>query len=183
MPTATLPVINVVNLETATFECTFGRGCAGHCCKNGRPSVGPEEVSTITEVLPRALPLLRAEARALIEVEGFLSRRRKLDMPMVRVAAGWCVFFNNGCVLHQLGVEDGESYRYKPRQCALFPLERDTKDGAWYVRQWGVRAEEWDLFCLNPQQSPVPASESLAAEIALAERMEGGNQGYSNSPG
>jgi hypothetical protein len=171
MPTATLPVISVVNLESATFECTFGRGCDGHCCKNGRPSVSAAEVDTITDVLPRALPLLRPEARELIAIEGFVSRRRKLDKPMVRVAAGWCVFFNAGCVLHQLGSEDGEPYRYKPRQCALFPIERDPKDGAWYVRQWGVRGEEWDLFCLNPAQSSMPAAESLAAEVALVERL------------
>jgi hypothetical protein len=169
MSTASLPVINVVNLETATFDCTFGRGCDGHCCKNGRPSVGAAEVETIAELLPRVLPLLRPAARAMIEAKGFVSRRQKLDNPMVRVADGWCVFFNAGCVLHQVGTEDGDSYRYKPRQCALFPLDRDPKDGQWYVRQWGMRGEEWDLFCLNPKQSTIPAAESLAAEIALAE--------------
>ena len=85
---------------------------------------------------------------------------------MVRVADGWCVFFNGGCVLHTIGAEDGESYQYKPTQCALFPLEKDTD--TWYVRQWGLDGEQWDLFCLNPANSSRPAVESLAAEIALA---------------
>jgi len=85
---------------------------------------------------------------------------------MVRVSGGWCVFFNQGCVLHKVGAADGDPFRYKPTQCALFPLEPDA-DG-WYVRQWGYRDEKWDLFCLNPAASPRPAVESLAGELALA---------------
>jgi hypothetical protein len=163
----------LANAETATFDCVFGRGCEGICCKNGRPSVGPAEVAVIRAALPRVLPRLRPEARALIEAEGFLSNRTKLDRPMVRVAGGWCVFFNAGCVLHQLGAEDGDPFQYKPSQCALFPLDKED-DGTWYVRQWDYRGEKWDLFCLNPKASDRPAVESLAGEIALAERSEAG---------
>src|SRR5262245_20390959 len=168
-----MPITNlkVVNLATATYECIFGRGCEGHCCKNGRPSVSAGEIDVIDQVLPRVLPLLRPDARDLIEADGFVSKRRKLGERMLRVSGGWCVFFNAGCVLHQVGAEDGDSYRYKPRQCALFPLEKDPRDGSWFVRQWGVREEGWDLFCLNPKQSSKPAEESLAAEIALAARL------------
>lgn len=169
MSSVPLPVI-IVNAETATFECVFGRGCEGVCCRNGRPSVGAEEQAVIAKVLPRARPLLRPEAEALIRVEGFVSRRTKLGQPMLRVIGGWCVFFNCGCVLHRLGVEDGDPYRYKPLQCALFPLERG-EDG-WYVRQWGYAGEQWDLFCLNPRQSSRPAVESLRDELALAARLE-----------
>jgi hypothetical protein len=106
----------------------------------------------------------------VVEAEGFLSNRTKLGRPMVRVAGGWCVFFNAGCVLHKLGAADGDPFRYKPSQCALFPIERDD-DGTWYVRQWGYRGEQWDLFCLNPKASDRPAVESLAGEIALAGRV------------
>jgi hypothetical protein len=160
----------IANAQTATFDCVFGRGCDGICCKNGRPSVSPDEAAVIRASLPRVLPLLRPEARAVAEAEGFLSNRTKLGHPMVRVTGGWCVFFNAGCVLHKLGAEDGDPFRYKPSQCALFPIERDD-DGTWYVRQWGYRGEEWDLFCLNPKASDRPAAESLAGEIDLAGRV------------
>ncbi|HJZ60140.1 MAG TPA: DUF3109 family protein [Gemmataceae bacterium] len=166
MPKTSLPVV-VANANTATFECTFGRGCEGICCRNGRPSVDPDEQARINRVLARALPLLRPEAREVIEADGFVSNRTKLGQPMVRVAGGWCVFFNNGCVLHTLGAEDGAALQYKPSQCALFPLEQ-ADDGDWYVRQWGYRGEQWDLFCLNPANTTVKGIESLAGELALA---------------
>ena len=169
MPKTSLPVV-VANAETATFDCLFGRGCDGVCCKNGRPSVDPAEAAAIRDSLERVLPHLRPEARARIEAEGFLSSRTKLGQPMVRVAGGWCVFFNGGCVLHKVGAAEGDPFRYKPSQCALFPLERDD-DGDWYVRQWGYRGEQWDLFCLNPAASSRPAVESLAGEAALAARL------------
>lgn len=160
----------VLNLDTATFDCSFGRGCDGPCCHNGRPSVTPEERATIQGVLDRALPLMRPEARAAVEADGFVTARTKLGQPMVRVTGGSCVFFNAGCVLHTVGSEDGESYQYKPTQCALFPLEKDGDK--WFVRQWGLEGEQWDLFCLNPANSPRPAAESLAAELALAARLD-----------
>jgi Fe-S-cluster containining protein len=162
--TKSLPVL--ANPE-ATFDCIFGRGCEGICCKNGRPSVDRSEQAAIRKVLPRVLAHLRPEARALIEKEGFLSNRTKLGQPMLRVVEGWCVFFNSGCVLHKVGMEDGAAYQYKPVQCALFPLERGDS-GEWYVRQWGLEGEQWDLFCLDPRQTTRLASESLAPELALA---------------
>ena len=161
----------VVNLKEATFDCTFGRGCEGICCKNGRPPVPPDEAKRITKVLKRALPLMNPAARKLVEDEGFLSNRMKVGSPMLRVIDGWCVFFNKGCVLHTLGAEDGDSYQYKPSVCALFPLEPDK--GEWHVRQWGHNREEWDLFCLNPANSKVPAAKSLKLELAMAERLHG----------
>ncbi|MBY0513477.1 MAG: DUF3109 family protein [Gemmataceae bacterium] len=167
MPVTNLPVV-VANAGTATFECTFGRGCEGVCCRNGRPSVDPAEQARIAAVLPRALPLLRPEARRLVEASGLISNRTKLGNPMVRVADGWCVLFNRGCVLHAIGAEDGDPLQYKPTQCALFPLEPDG-GGSWYVRQWGYQGERWnELFCLNPANTTVPAVESLAGELALA---------------
>ena len=161
----------IANAGTATYDCTFGRGCDGICCKNGRPSVDPEEQARIRGVLARALPRLRPEARKAIEADGFLTNRTKLGQPTVRVVGGWCVFFNRGCVLHAVGAEDGQTFRYKPSQCALFPVERGD-DGQWYVRQWGYRGEQWDLFCLNPNASPVSAAQSLQGEITLAHRYD-----------
>ena len=79
--------------------------------------------------------------------------------------------FNKGCVLHKVGAEEGDAYRYKPAPCALFPLGRRLDD-RWYVRQWGYEGEDWDVFCLNPQASSKPAAESLADEIALAAGIE-----------
>ena len=163
----------IVNAQEATFECTFGRGCEGICCRNGRPSLSPPEQKRIQKILKRVLPLLRPSARTLIEKSGFLSQRMKRGAPMLRVDASWCVFFNKGCVLHTIGAEDGDSFQYKPSQCALFPLEQD-EDGSWFIRQWGYNGEKWDLFCLNPHQSKRTATTSLQAEIAYAEKQQRG---------
>jgi Fe-S-cluster containining protein len=161
----------VLNLAEARYECIYGRGCDGICCQNGRPGVHPEEAQHIDEHLDTFLPLLRPEARALIEEEGFLSQRRKTGLRMLRVVKGWCVFFNQGCVLHKVGAAEGESYRYKPSACALFPIAKDQR-GRWYVRQWGYKGEAWDLFCLNPKASPRPAARSLRTELSLAQQFD-----------
>jgi hypothetical protein len=161
--------LNIVNAATATFECTFGRGCNGLCCQNGRPSLTPDEQVMVGGVLDRCLPHLRPEARRLIASDGFLSRRTKVGQPMMRVVDGWCVFFNGGCVLHKIGMEDGNFTQYKPYQCVIFPLE-PLPDGRWYVRQHGYEDEEWTLFCLNPNNSTQKAVQSLGVEIDYAAR-------------
>src|SRR3981081_4432117 len=107
----------VINLQEAKFECIYGRGCDGICCQNGRPSVYPAEVERLDENLHKFLPELRPEARKLIEMDGYVSNRRKDGLPMLRVVAGWCVFFNKGCVLHKIGAVEGDKYRYKPAPC------------------------------------------------------------------
>lgn len=157
----------VVNLAEARFECTFGRGCDGLCCRQGRPVIYPEEASLLDDHLTHFLPHLREPARTVVKQQGYLSRRMHLGLPTARVADGWCVFFNQGCVLHKLGAAEGDSNRYKPAACALFPLARDDQD-RWYVRQKGYEGEKWELFCLDPNNSPMPASESLRTEVRLA---------------
>jgi Fe-S-cluster containining protein len=161
---------SILNLDTARFECTFGRGCDGICCRNGRPILYPEESALLDARLPSILPLLRPPARALVEKHGYLSHRRKCGHPMARVSDGWCVFFNEGCVLHRLGVAEGDAFRFKPAACSLFPLSKDER-GRWYVRQKGYKGEIWDLTCLDPAWSGAPAVESLAAEIGFAQRL------------
>ena len=162
----------ITNLREAKFECTYGRGCNGICCQNGRPFVYLDEAERIDANLDKFLPHLRSEARTLVEKQGYLSARRKFGYPAVRVVKGWCVFFNQGCVLQKIGATEGDKFRYKPAVCALFPLERDAQD-RWYVRQQGFKREQWDLFCLDPSASEVPAAASLQAEIALARRFTG----------
>ena len=104
----------VVNLAEAKFECIYGRGCDGICCQNGRPPISAEDDRRIRKSLKKARPLLRPEARALLDREGFVSRRRKWSqlgpepLPMLRVVGGWCIFFNEGCVLHKLGAAEGD---------------------------------------------------------------------------
>lgn len=159
----------VLNVEQATFECTFGRGCDGICCRNGRPPVYAEESDRINANLHKFLAVLRPEARAVVEKEGYLSRRRKAGQPTMRVADGWCIFFNRGCVLHKIGASEGDPFRYKPAVCSLFPIAKDEHD-RWHVRQRGFNGEIWDLFCLDPKTSAVRAADSLRAEIALARR-------------
>ena len=161
----------IANLETATFDCIFGRGCEGICCRNGRPPIYPDELQRIYAVLPALLPELRPEARSVVERSGYVSRRVKAGQPVARVVGGWCVFFNRGCTLHTLGAREGDRFRYKPAVCAFFPLAKDERD-RWYVRQSGHRGEIWDLPCLDPAASDVPAAVSLEDEIALVESFE-----------
>jgi Protein of unknown function (DUF3109) len=173
---ATSVDVPVVNAEQATFECIFGRGCDGICCRNGRPPVYAEEAARIEANLATFLPELRSQARRTVESAGFLSRRRKAGQPTLRVVEGWCVFFNRGCVLHKAGAAQGDKFRYKPAVCSLFPITKDRHD-RWYVRQKGTNGEIWDLSCLDPRSSTVRAVDSMRDEIALAQRYsreEGG---------
>jgi hypothetical protein len=163
-----LPVIN--SLE-AKFECIYGRGCDGICCHNGRPGLYPEEVACLDGNLAKILPQLRPKARMVVEKQGYLSRRQRHGLPMLRVVDAWCVFFNEGCVLHKVGAAEGDKYRYKPAACALFPLAKDEND-RWYIRQRGFKGEPWDLFCLDPQNTAMPAAESLRDEFGLAMRYD-----------
>lgn len=166
------PGLPILNLDEAKFECTFGRGCDGVCCREGRPFVFPEEIEIIAANLDKFLPLLRPEARAAVERGGYLvPRRRRLGQRVMRVAGGWCVFFHRGCVLHEVGMREGDKYRYKPSICALFPIQQDNRD-RWYVRQKGYKGERWALSCLDPRLCAVPAAESLRDEIALARRFD-----------
>jgi hypothetical protein len=161
----------VLNLEQATFECTFGRGCEGVCCQAGRPPVKPHEVERIDANLGKFLPHLRPEARKELEKSGYLSKRYKAGSRMLKVVKGWCIFFHQGCVLHKVGMAEGDKFRYKPAPCSLFPLEHDDH-GHWYVRQHGYKGEQWvELFCLAPSNTTIPAAESLGEELAFAERL------------
>lgn len=163
-----LPLLNV---EEARFECTFGRGCDGLCCKEGKPPLFRDEVERLDANLDKVLPRLRPEARAVVEKKGYLDLRSEPDRPYLRVVAGWCVFFNQGCVLHTLGAEEGDKDRYKPRECIWFPLTHDKK-GNWYVRQQGYLAEPWDLFCLDPANSRRRAAETLHDETEAVRRFQ-----------
>jgi hypothetical protein len=160
----------IVNVAQATFECVFGRGCDGLCCRNGRPPVYRDEAERIDANLGKFVSALRPQARAVVEKQGYLSRRRKAGQPTLRVAGGWCIFFNAGCVLHKVGAEEGDKHRYKPAVCALFPIAKDQHD-RWQVRQKGYNGEVWDLFCLDPKASAAPAAVSLKDEIALAQQF------------
>jgi Fe-S-cluster containining protein len=164
---ASLPVLN---LKEAKFECIFGRGCEGICCQKGKPPVTDDDIARIELAMPKALPHLRDAARKKIEKVGYLSNWRKEHKPTLRVADGWCVFFNQGCVLHKLGMAEGDSFKYKPVLCAVFPLDV-ADNGQWYIRQRGFLHEPWDLFCLDPNASPKPATESMKSELELAERI------------
>lgn len=162
----------VINLKEARFECIYGRGCDGICCQKGQPPVSEDDIARIEAALPKVLPELREAARAKVEKLGYLSNWKKDGKPTLRVADGWCVFFNQGCVLHKIGMAEGNSFKYKPVICAVFPLDMND-DGQWYIRQHGFEKEGWDLFCLNPNASPKRAVETMKDEIALVERLAG----------
>jgi hypothetical protein len=164
----------ILGMDTARFECVYP-SCGGICCKNGRPGLEEGEAAKLSKNLRRFEPLLRPEAQRAVRAQGFMSARKKEGRPMLRVVGGWCVFFNEGCVLHKVGAAEGDRYAYKPWRCAVFPIDQKD-DGAWYVRQHGINGEAWDLFCLSPDESPRRASETLAEEAALVRGMEAGNQ-------
>jgi len=175
-PLPTLPIL-VENAATATFDCVYPT-CGGSCCKQGRPPVEPGERARIEANLPKFLPHLRAKARALIEARGFVTRRKKQGNPMLAVSEGWCVFENQGCVLHKVGAKEGDRFQYKPWACATFPLDRLEKTDGWYVRQWKRHGEAWDLFCLNPKESKQPAVKTMQGEIEFAARFDAGEEAW-----
>ena len=158
------------NLAEARFECTFGRGCDGICCREGEPPIYAEEIARTDANLAKLLPEMRPEARAALLESGYLGDEVKVGQRTLRVVDGWCIFFHRGCIFHRIGAEEGDRFRYKPAACALFPLDRDEHD-RWYVRQKGYDGEIWDLFCLDPAQTAIPAAESLREEIALAAKL------------
>jgi hypothetical protein len=164
-------MFRILNIDQARFDCTYGRGCAGVCCREGRPLIYPEEKERIDANLERFLPAMRLEARAAVGRRGYLRLRRRLGQRVLRGAGGWCVFYNQGCVLHRAGEKEGDRFRYKPAVCTLFPIQTDARD-RWYVRQKGYQGERWGLFCLDSQSTGVPAAVSLREEIALARRFD-----------
>jgi hypothetical protein len=162
----------------ATFRCVFPHACEGLCCRQGRPNPLPRENERITANLAKFLPHLRPAARALVERKGYLTARTKNGRPMVAVVDGWCAFFNRGCVLHKVGAEEGDKFRYKPKVCVLFPLEEGTEPNTWFFRQRGHAGESWDLFCLDPKETKDKAVDTMAEEIRFAReelprRLEG----------
>jgi hypothetical protein len=163
--------LHVLNAADATFECTFGRGCEGDCCKNGRPVLYPDEIERLDANLEKILSELLPAAREIVKAHGYRSARTSARLPLARVVNGWCVFFNEGCSLHRLGEAEGDKFRYKPAACALFPLDMDEHD-QWYFRQWGYKREKWDLFCLNPANTTIKAADSCQGEMALAAHFD-----------
>jgi hypothetical protein len=161
----------ILNLADARYECTYGRGCDGICCREGNPIVYPDEVERIDAALPKIVRLLRPAAQTTVKRRGYLRKRHRLGLPTVRNVQQWCVFFNNGCVLHRLGEAEGDKFRYKPCVCSLFPIQSDEQ-GNWFVRQHGYKNEKWDLFCLDPNNSSKPAADTLSEELALAQHFE-----------
>src|SRR6185503_12981357 len=164
-------MFKILNLEQARFECTYGRGCDGICCREGRPLVYADEAARIDLNLERFMPLMRPEARAIARRRGYLRTRRRLHERVMRGAGGWCIFYNQGCVLHRAGEAEGDMFRYKPAVCALFPIRTDEHD-RWYVRQKGYKRENWDLFCLDQQLTAPLVTISLREEIAMAQRFD-----------
>jgi len=177
---ATAVRLKVVNQDTARFECVFPH-CGGVCCRNGRPGLEPAEAARITASLAKLIPQLRPEARAELERRGFLTKRVKSGKRTLAVVGGWCVFFNEGCVLHRQGALEGDRWRYKPWHCITFPMDRRA-DGSWYVRQWGTEAEAWDLFCLDPAESPQRAATTLKDELAFVAELAEGREAWRFRP-
>src|SRR5947207_2809187 len=98
-----LPLIRIDNLEQARFRCVFPT-CDGLCCRTGRPNVTEDDVERIRECLDRVLPRLRPDVRRYLKRHSWLSGRKEHNRTL-QVAGGACVFYNNGCVLQQLGME------------------------------------------------------------------------------
>ncbi|SRR5579871_3319047 len=159
----------MLNLAEATYECTFGRGCEGVCCQDGKPPLFLDEVKRIDANIERILPRMRPEAQRVTRKSGYLDGRSEPERPYVRTVERWCIFFNQGCVLHALGAEEGDKYRYKPRECSWFPLWHDGK-GNWYVRQHGYKGDTWELPCLNRAITKTPAAKTVQEEMEFVQQ-------------
>ena len=46
------------------------------------------------------------------------------------------------------------------------------------MRQWRLKGEAWDVFCLNPLESPKKAGETLQAEIQFVRDLESGKEDW-----
>ena len=88
-----------------------------------------------------------------------------------------CVFYNEGCVLHAIGAAEGDSTKYKPATCILFPID-DMKGGGYEVRQWGRKGEMWNLFCLDPTATKKSAKDTLKVEVEFLTRIENGEENW-----
>lgn len=177
LPRAPEPTV-FENLDTAKFECVYPT-CGGACCKNGRPPLEHAEEARVAKNLAKFLPHVRPKARRVIESRGFMTRRVKDGLHTAAVSEGWCVFENGGCVLHKVGAEEGDAWKYKPWRCVAFPLERPAPKEA-YVRQWALHGEAWDIFCLNPEESDKTARDTLKAEAAFVRELDGGKEAWRN---
>jgi hypothetical protein len=166
--------LKVLN-EGATFDCVFPV-CGGTCCQNGRPGVELAEVAKIEAELAKFLPELTPAAKTHVERSGFITRRQKEGRPTLGVVGGYCLFYNEGCVLHKVGAREGDKFKYKPWRCVVFPLSKNEENGEWHVRQWGVKGEAWDVFCINPEESKKAAVVSLADELVFSAEIEAGRE-------
>jgi hypothetical protein len=168
--------VPIEGLDSARFECVFP-SCGGICCINGRPPLETGENERIAKNLKKFLPHMRPEARERVEEKGYVTKRIKEGLPSLAVVNDWCIFHNDGCVLHKVGAQEGDKWKYKPWRCIAFPLERSPQ-GTWHVRQWKLKGEAWDLFCLNPKESPKKARETLREEIAFVNKFESGEEAW-----
>jgi len=166
--------LTVLNAETARFQCVYP-SCAGACCKESRPPIEPGEDARIRKHLSRFVPLMRPRAQRTVNARGYKTARTKGGLPMLAIVDRYCVFYNEGCVLHKVGAAEGDKNKYKPGTCITFPLDVH-REGQWYVRQWGEHDEGWDLACLDPKASKMRPEKSLAEEMAFAERVEAGKE-------
>ena len=160
---------DIVNIDRATFECTFGRGCEGVCCRNGRPPVNREQSKRIDANIEKFLPVMRVEARAVVEKEGYLSRRGTPEEPLVRVVAGWCVFFNKGCVLHAVGANEATrtATSLPPAHYSLWfatGAAAGTSGSTVIIGNSGICS-------VSIRRGPMPSRLSLQDEIALARKL------------
>jgi hypothetical protein len=168
-------------LDEGRFDFVFNIAeGSGRRCREALPAAVCELLRvpfTGSDALTLAVTLDKAVARRVVSPDVAVARAVLVSppagargYPVARLSGGWCVFFNEGCVLHRLGADEGDRTRYKPTVCALFPLDRLDGD-RWYVRQRGYDGERWELACLDPRVSVTPAAESLREEMALAERV------------
>src|SRR5690242_9379847 len=85
-------MFRILNLAEARFDCTYGRGCDGVCCRKGRPLVYRDEAERIDRILPELLPSLRPEAWKAIRRRGYLKSRTRLGQRVMRGAGGGASF-------------------------------------------------------------------------------------------
>ncbi|MBQ8099898.1 MAG: DUF3109 family protein [Paludibacteraceae bacterium] len=138
----------LVSLDVLEKEfCCDLDSCKGCCCIEGDAGapLTAEEEQTLQQLLPGLLPLMRKEAREVVEKEG-IAYNDPIGERVTQIVDGKdCVFSRtdrNGwcyCVIERLYNEGKISFR-KPVSCHLYPI-RLTEHPTF----WAVEYHRWDI--------------------------------------
>lgn len=125
--------INWKLLEKRFAPCDL-HACRHACCYGGAV-LGTVRIAKITKLLPKLIPMMRAESVKVVQSKGFYSgkefKRSDLDQSHkhynFRIVKGNCIFITydnqGGCVLQKYEMMHNMKYQLKPEGCYGFPYD------------------------------------------------------------